>query len=180
MIQLVRPVSRGEQGTTSERQAEEGELRATPTPALVARLVERHHAAVRRALPSIAPKAARVAEVHGGRDDRLTALHAAFTRLAALLAPHLEADEAVLSPARGAPAPEARAAAKALADCGAEHRAAAALLAEIRVLTDGLTPPAWACTTYRLLVAELAALEVDVLAHVSIVDEHLAPRLAGP
>jgi regulator of cell morphogenesis and NO signaling len=40
-------------------------------------------------------------------------------------------------------------------------------------------PPEWACTSYRTLLSELAALEGDVLRHVHLENHVLMPRFAA-
>ncbi len=150
--------------------------RALTTLALVARIVDRHHGYLRRALPAIAPVAAKVARVHGAHDPRLVELEAVFRELAGSLAPHLDDEEAVLFPALLAPAPGGADVARELARMRDEHLAVGDLLARMRRLTDGYATPAWGCNTYRVLMGELEALEGDVLRHVHLENHVLAPR----
>jgi len=49
-------------------------------------------------------------------------------------------------------------------------------LAKMRTLTDGFTPPAWACNTYRAMLDALAHLEVDLHQHVHKENNVLFPR----
>jgi regulator of cell morphogenesis and NO signaling len=53
------------------------------------------------------------------------------------------------------------------------------LLGTIRKLTAGFTIPEWGCNTYRVLMAELEALEADILRHVHLETHVLAPRFAA-
>jgi regulator of cell morphogenesis and NO signaling len=153
--------------------------RALSTPALVARIVDRHHGYLRRALPYVGPIAAKVAAVHGSRDPRLVELDAAFRALAASLEPHLDEEEAVLFPALVARAPDAEVVRREVARMHEDHLEVGALLARMRALSDGFTAPAWGCTTYRVLMTELEALEGDVLRHVHLENHVLVPRFAG-
>src|SRR6266542_6350900 len=89
------------------RAGSEEDPRALSTAALIARIVDRHHGYLRRALPYIAPIMAKVTRVHGPRDAHLTDLAAAFDALAASLGPHLDEEEEVLFPALVARAPDA-------------------------------------------------------------------------
>jgi regulator of cell morphogenesis and NO signaling len=57
----------------------------------------------------------------------------------------------------------------------AEHDDAGAALARLRELTDGFAPPAWACKTYRALLAGLAFLERDMHLHVHSENNVLFP-----
>ena len=153
--------------------------RTLSTAALVERIVDRHHGYLRRALPYIAPIMAKVARVHGPRDAHLKDLAAAFDALAANLAPHLDEEEKVLFPAILAPAPDATIVARELGRMHEDHLGVGELLATIRGLTAGFTTPEWGCNTYRVLMAELEALEADTLRHVHLENHVLAPRFAA-
>ena len=51
-----------------------------------------------------------------------------------------------------------------------------ALMARIRELSDGFTPPADACTTYRAAFAKLEEFEADLHRHVHLENNVLFPR----
>jgi regulator of cell morphogenesis and NO signaling len=121
---------------------------------------------------------AKVAAVHGPRDASLQQVHAAFGELAASLEPHLEEEEEVLFPSILAPQPDARIVKQELERMHDDHLAVGDLLARIRTLTAGFKTPEWGCGTYRVLMAELDALEADILRHVHLENHVLAPRLA--
>jgi regulator of cell morphogenesis and NO signaling len=150
--------------------------RALPTAALIAHIIDRHHGYLRRALPYIAPIMAKVAKVHGPRDANLQDLHDAFRDLAGNLAPHLDEEEEVLFPALMARTPDLQVVKRELGRMHEDHLAVGGLLAQIRALTDGFTTPEWGCNTYRVLMAELDALEADILRHVHLENHVLAPR----
>jgi regulator of cell morphogenesis and NO signaling len=153
--------------------------RELSTAALIARIIDRHHGYLRQALPYIAPIMAKVAKVHGPRDANLQQLHDAFRDLAASLGPHLDEEEAVLFPALMARQPDARLVEHELERMKVDHLAVGDLLARIRTLTGGFTTPEWGCNTYRVLMAELDALEADILRHVHLENHVLAPRFGG-
>ena len=159
--------------------AADGDPRTLSTAALIARIVDRHHGYLRRALPYIAPIAAKVAKVHGGHDARLVEVHDAFTALAASLGPHLDEEEAVLFPALMSRAPDATVVRREVERMMVDHLAVGDLLARMRALSDGFTTPEWGCNTYRVLMAELNALEADVLRHVHLENHVLVPRFTG-
>jgi regulator of cell morphogenesis and NO signaling len=156
----------------------EEDPRSLSTASLVARIVDRHHGYLRRALPYIAPIMEKVAKVHGARDARLKELAAAFDALAATLPPHLDEEEEVLFPTLVARAPDAGLVARELARMHEDHLAVGDLLARIRELTSGFLTPEWGCNTYRVLMTELEALEADILRHVHLENHVLAPRFA--
>lgn len=156
----------------------EQDPRTLPTAALIARIVAQHHGYLRRALPHLAPLMAKVAGVHGPRNATLREVHEAFRELAASLEPHLEEEEDVLFPSLVARQPDARLVKQELERMHDEHLAVGDLLARIRTLTDGFTTPEWGCGSYRVLMAELDALEADILRHVHLETHVLAPRFA--
>jgi regulator of cell morphogenesis and NO signaling len=157
----------------------EEDPRSLSTAALIARIIDRHHGYLRRALPCIAPIMAKVARVHGPRDANLQRLHEAFRDLAASLGPHLDEEEEVLFPALVAPTPDLQVLKRELGRMHEDHLAVGGLLARIRALTDGFTTPEWGCNTYRFLMAELDALEADILRHVHLENHVLAPRFGA-
>ena len=57
-----------------------------------------------------------------------------------------------------------------------EHDHAGTLLNEIRILTNNYTPPADACTTYKLSYAALQAFELDLHQHVHLENNILFPK----
>src|SRR5262249_27327723 len=57
-----------------------------------------------------------------------------------------------------------------------EHDDAGAALARLRALTDGYTPPADACATYRALLAGLAGLAAALHVHLHEENNILFPR----
>lgn len=153
--------------------------RTLSTVALVARIVDRHHAYLRGALPYVGPLAAKVAGVHGEHNPKLAELRDTFDELAEALLPHLEQEERVLFPALMARAPDMTIVRRELAAMHEDHLAVGTLLFRIRELSDGFTTPEWGCNSYRVYMAELAALEEDVLRHVHLENHVLMPRFVA-
>ncbi len=170
--ELEASLSAGEQ--RSERQPRE-----LSSAALVAHIVERHHGYLRRALPYVEPIAAKVASVHGRRDGRLSEVHRVFVELAESLLPHVDAEETVLFPALLSPRPDPGVVRREVEHMHEDYLAVGELLARLRALTDGYATPDWGCNTYRVLMAELEALEADVLRHVHLENHVLVPRYAA-
>jgi len=169
-----------EAAIASGEERPEYDPRTLSTAALIARIVDRHHGYLRRALPYIEPIMAKVSKVHGPRDESLHQLEDAFRELAASLEPHLEEEEAVLFPALMARTPDAPVVKKELDQMHEDHLAVGDLLARIRTLTSGFQTPEWGCNTYRVLMSELDALEADILRHVHLENHVLAPRFGAP
>ncbi len=159
----------------------EGTLRfpdATAAPerpsdaALVARIVERHHAYERRALPYLVALLAKVAGFHRRRNAKLGVLCDVGQELAEAIEAQLDDEERDLFPAVLAGSPDA--ARGGLDRMRRHHRALALFLARVRWLADDFAVPSWAGRSYQLLMEELAALEEDVLEHM-----HLEGALLG-
>ncbi len=161
---------------TSDAAGRGDDMRARSTAALVAYIVDRHHDYLRRALPYVAPLAAKVAQVHGARNAKLAGIEEAVGELTDALEPHLEQEETELFPALVSGAPDRALVRRELEQMYAEHVEVGALLARIRSLADGFTVPEWGCTTYRVLMTELEALEADLLRHVHLENHVLMPR----
>jgi regulator of cell morphogenesis and NO signaling len=157
----------------------EDDPRGLSTAALIARIVDRHHGYLRRALPYIEPIMAKVAKVHGPREGSLHELQDAFLELAGSLGPHLDEEEEVLFPALMARTPDAPAVKPELERMLEDHLEVGDLLARIRTLTSGFQTPEWGCNTYRVLMSELDALEADILRHVHMENHVLAPRFGA-
>ncbi len=149
---------------------------ALPTPELVDHIVSTHHAYLRRALPFIGGLATKVHRVHGDKEPRLGVVHELCATLADDLDAHLDQEEQHLFPALIAPTGDRAQLTCELAAMFDDHLAIGALLERLRTATDDYTPPAWACTSYRTLFAELASLEDDILRHVHLENHVLMPR----
>ncbi len=144
--------------------------------ALIARIIERHHRWLRDALPWLRDLSDKVGRVHGGHDPRLVEVAEVTSQLAAALLPHLDEEEEELFPAlmaRGTPREVIEAGLSAMEG---EHRQVGAMLERLRALTDGYTPPEWACASYGTLLEELDHLEEDVLRHVHLENHVLAAK----
>lgn len=152
--------------------------RRLATADLIALIVDRHHGYLRRALPFVVPLAVKVADVHGEKNGKLAELRLVVTEIADALDPHLDQEEQVLFPALIAAQPDAALIQRELASMHADHLAVGTLLARMRELSDAFTTPEWGCRSYRILMAELEALEGDVLRHVHMENHVLMPRFA--
>lgn len=160
-------------------ESREDDPRTLSTAALVARIVDRHHGYLRRTLPYLQPLVAKVALRHGEKDEKLVALAARYEELAAALLPHLDQEEEVLFPALVSRTPDRAVIRRELAAMHEDHLAVGTLLETIRRLADDFVVPEWGCTSYRVMMAELEALEADTLAHVHQEEHVLMPRFVG-
>lgn len=150
---------------------------------LVEHIVSTHHAYLRRELPRLEKMSKKVAMVHGDHDDRLGELEVEFHALSQELILHMMKEEQVLFPiicqlAQTDSMPEMH--------CGslenpirameADHDSVGTSLERMHGLTDGYTPPDWACNTYRALLDGLHDLELDLHQHIHKENNILFPR----
>lgn len=157
--------------------------------ALAEHIVATHHAFVREAMPPLLQHATKVASVHGLNHPETVRVAAIVEALVQEMTMHMQKEEGILFPQVAAIA-RARRAGRTIppAPFGsvagpihvmeAEHESAGAALKEIRRLTSDYTPPADACTTYRVLYQELLAFEQDLHRHVHLENNILFPRAA--
>jgi regulator of cell morphogenesis and NO signaling len=157
----------------------ETDPRSLPNPALVAHIIEHHHAYLRRALPFVAPLADKVARVHGAHNGKLAELRRTLLELADALEPHLDGEEEVLFPALVSRTPDLAVVRRELASMHEDHLAVGKLLSRLRAAADGYVTPEWGCSSYRVLMSELEQLEGDVLRHVHLENHVLMPRFAA-
>ncbi|WP_373046863.1 iron-sulfur cluster repair di-iron protein [Vulgatibacter sp.] len=154
----------------------DGDVRELGTDALIARIVDRHHGYLRKALPWLVPLATKVARVHGVKEPRLVEIRDLVVELHDLLLVHLEEEEQELFPALVREARDPAFVAAELEQMQAEHLEVGSRLERLRQLTDDYEAPAWGCSSYRTLFAELGDLEGDVLRHVHLENHVLLPR----
>jgi regulator of cell morphogenesis and NO signaling len=170
---LVRELERA----IAERGPDAIDPRTLSTPALVAHIVTKHHGYLRRAFPFLTALSAKVARVHGDHEPKLREVETLVADLVAALLPHLDREEEILFPALLGG--DRDIIGRELATMKEDHEQVGALLQQLRSVACDFTPPDWACTSYRTLMAELLALETDVLRHVHLENHVLLPRHAA-
>jgi len=146
---------------------------------LVSRIIERHHAFLRRALPSIEPLLLKVARVHAEHNPKLVAVAGAFADLRAAIEPHLDEEEQVLFPLLMTRKPDGATTGAGLGRMFEDHLAVGRLIGHLREQTDDYSTPEWGCRSYRLLMSELEDLETDLLRHVHLENHVLMPRFVA-
>lgn len=143
-----------------------------------------HHAYLRQELPRLQAMIARVADVHGAHDPRLTQIPAIFDEFRQELVGHMLKEEQILFPMirqmdrdRGArPNFHCGSIANPIRVMEMEHDSAGNALEQMRRLTDDYAPPPDACNTYRATLGGLAELEADMHQHVHKENNVLFPR----
>jgi regulator of cell morphogenesis and NO signaling len=155
---------------------------------LVRYIVDRYHAELRIELPRLGQMAAKVLDVHGERfPDMLPALAATFRGLRdelemhmmkeeRILFPYIERLEALAGTGEELPSSPFGSIQAPIGMMEHEHDDAARDLARLRQLTNGYTPPADACNTFRGLYHGLAELEKALHEHIHLENNVLFPR----
>ena len=157
---------------------------AAPLPLLVDHILDTHHAYMKRQLPVVEARQAKVLNAHGERHGKvLRAVAEIYAAMKEELDGHLAKEEMVLFPlvralVAGAPAGSFH--------CGSvknpirmmwlEHESAGDALRQMRELTAGYALPADACNTFRVLYFELQDMERDLHRHIHLENNILFPR----
>lgn len=144
---------------------------AVGTAALVALIVERYHAPLRRDFPPLIALADRVETLHGDHPNCPTGLSVILTALWADLGEHIDTEERVIFPLLVSGRPELAEAP--LRRMREDHRAQAATIEALASITGGFQPPPDACRSWRTLCAQLDRLKVETQDHIRLEDEVL-------
>lgn len=154
--------------------------------ALVAHIVEHHHAYVRAQIPVITTWLDTLVSCHGRRHPELTEIRDTFLGLGADLLAHMAKEEHLLFPfitdlavAARAGRPLPRSPFGTLLNpvrvMNQDHRSVCDLIERLSALTGGYQPPADGCRTYHLCFAELAGFDADLSRHLHVEDHVLFP-----
>jgi regulator of cell morphogenesis and NO signaling len=146
------------------------------SPELVDHILTRYHAVHREMLPELIRLARKVEQVHGDRADCPRGLADLLASTAQELESHMRKEEDVLFPLMvqghgamaGAPITVLR----------AEHDEHGAALRALAELTNDITPPRAACTTWRALYSGLRSLRQDLIEHIHTENNILFERFA--
>jgi regulator of cell morphogenesis and NO signaling len=151
---------------------------------LVDHIEATHHSYLWEELPRLGALIEKVTSVHGARHPELDDVARYFDSLRGDLEPHLRKEERVLFPmirelvaARVQPKFHCGSVRNPISMMEREHEIAGALLARLRELTGGYTPPADGCTSYEMLYRGLAELEADTHLHVHKENNVLFPMV---
>jgi len=143
---------------------------------LVAHILARYHAVHREQLPELIRLARKVEQVHGDRADCPHGLADHLAAMAQELESHMHKEEVVLFPmivgGRGAMAVAP------ITMMRVEHDEHGVALRRLESLTQGITPPRGACTTWRALYAGLRTFREDLMQHIHTENKILFERFA--
>jgi regulator of cell morphogenesis and NO signaling len=147
------------------------------TAALIALIEERYHATHRRELPELIALARRVERVHADHPAAPAGLAALLATMEDEMLDHMAKEERILFPMmRGGGHPMIR---QPIAMMRHDHNGHAAHLREIERLTQGATPPAGACNSWRALYAGVRKFTDDLTEHVHLENTVLFPRFGA-
>jgi regulator of cell morphogenesis and NO signaling len=160
---------------------------ATSLTRLIEHIVSTHHVYVKQELPRLIMLAEKVVARHGATTPHLFVIQATVAELNAELTHHLGKEETVLFPyivalEEALEAGDARPPScfgtveNPIAMMTQEHDAAGALLANLRKLSNGFTPPEGACPTYLAFFTGLREFEQDLHQHIHLENNILFPR----
>ncbi len=149
-------------------------------------IVSTHHTYVRNEMPLIFGYLQKVAAKHGSRHPELLKIFELFAAVKEEMDLHMMKEEKILFPRISdieklfASQPELPVSNSYISGpvsvMEQEHDHAGWMLNEIRMLTTDYTPPADACTTYRLAFTALRAFEEDLHRHVHLENNVLFPK----
>ncbi|RCS59418.1 iron-sulfur cluster repair protein YtfE [Parvibium lacunae] len=157
----------------AERRHDDTALSITDVPALIDHILTRYHDVHRAQLPELILMARRVEAVHRDHPNAPVGLAQLLTEMEVDLLNHMQKEEQVLFPML-----KAGGNAFVVHPIGmmrSEHIDHGATLERLAALTQEMTPPPGACTTWRALYAGLAQLADDLVNHIHLENNVLFP-----
>ena len=143
-----------------------------------------HHSYLRSEFPRLDKMTEKVASVHGEKNSRLHQIRETFLALTEELSSHMMKEEQILFPMvrqldanETTPTFHCGSLVNPIRQMESEHTHAGSALEKLRELTDGYTPPDWACNTYRAMLDALVRLEHDLHLHIHKENNVLFPRV---
>ncbi len=153
---------------------------------LIDYIIRNHHSYVRKMLPVLTVHTKKIAAVHGTNHPEVIRIAEHFEAVALELQQHMKKEEEILFPyiiamyrttKKGIAPPPAPFGSvdNPIRMMEAEHERAGDELYSIRSLSNGYTPPADGCTTFRVTYQELQDFERDLHQHVHLENNILFP-----
>ncbi|BDH47426.1 iron-sulfur cluster repair protein YtfE [Salmonella enterica subsp. enterica serovar Choleraesuis] len=156
----------------------EKDWRNAPLAEMIDHIVARYHDGHREQLPELILQATKVERVHAAKPSVPKGLAKYLTMLHDELTSHMMKEEQILFPMikQGM----GRQAAGPISVMESEHDDAGELLEVIKHITNNVTPPPEACTTWKALYNGINLLIEELMNHISLENNVLFPRaLAG-
>ena len=150
---------------------------------LIDDILQKHHHYLRQELPRLGNMLAKVAKVHGENAPYMQDVDRVFGNFRAELDSHMMKEECILFPAIRALEKNDKTAQFPFGSLScpintmeAEHENAGDALEAFRTLTNGYSPPEWACNTFRAALDGLEELERNMHQHVHKENNILFPK----
>jgi regulator of cell morphogenesis and NO signaling len=154
---------------------------------LVHHIVNTYHVYVKNEMTPLLAYLQKVTAKHGGRHPEMHKITALFSALKEEMEMHMQKEEMILFPRitetekfvfsqHNKPPFSLTYLQAPVSVMEQEHDHAGEIMSEIRKLTNDYTPPADACTTYRLSYASLEAFEKELHQHVHLENNILFPK----
>lgn len=153
-----------------------------PLPELVDHIVHTHHAYLNDELPALGQFVTKVFRKHGSSHPHLKELHRLYNDFKIEMEEHMMTEEEEVFPLiqeyTKNPSDDLK---KRIHEANGgledEHESAGNLLKRMREITDGFTPHATACNSYRITYARLAEMESNTYLHVHLENNVLFKRI---
>ncbi|MEK6782391.1 MAG: iron-sulfur cluster repair di-iron protein [Bacteroidota bacterium] len=155
-------------------------------PLLIDFILQNHHQYVRESIPKIRELLDKVCNVHGDEQPELHKVRENFNSLAEELFAHMPKEEEILFPSINRIIQQNNGFIKSSTRLGNlnspilvmehEHETAGDLIKSIRSLTNGYTPPAFACPTYQITFKMLKEFDNDLMQHIHLENNILFPK----
>lgn len=163
------------------------DFRSWPEDLLIDYIEKKHHRYVEEKTPVLIQYLKKIDAVHGGRHPELHEVYDLFVASSSDLAVHMKKEEFILFPfikkmmkARQAngplDVPNFGTVLNPVAMMKEEHDTEGERFARIALLTNQYTPPADACSTYRVAFAMLQEFEQDLHTHIHLENNILFPK----
>jgi regulator of cell morphogenesis and NO signaling len=157
------------------------------TDSLADYIINTHHTYLIRAMPNIYAHAVKVAQVYGEKHPGTIRVSQVFLEIKEELEVHMQKEEKMLFPyikrivqanrdGNQMHYPPFGTVGNPIKVMEIEHEKAGHLTLEINRLTENYTPPADACTTFRVLYEELREFENDLHIHIHLENNILFPK----
>jgi regulator of cell morphogenesis and NO signaling len=169
-----------------EKEAASNDYNNWPLDLLADYIEKKHHRFVLEQIPVIKGFLDKIVNVHGGRHPELAQVRALFNQSADELSHHMVKEERILFPSvkemiqarvKQEPyAPFFGTIKNPVAVMMSEHENEGDRFREISRLTHNYTPPADACTTYRVAFESLKEFEKDLHTHIHLENNILFPK----
>lgn len=179
-----------EQEITAALQKKEGgsiDYNSWPLDLLADYIEKTHHRYVSEKIPELNFFLDKLCKVHGERHPELFVINKEFKASAEELSMHMEKEENILFPfirqlvqadngKKDLKEPHFLTIQNPIAMMMHEHEVEGGRFREISELSDGYTPPADACTTYRVAFEMLSEFEQDLHTHIHLENNLLFPK----